>query len=111
MSTVRDAVRSKVLNEKGLRTIVELDADTRIEVRQMSVGQMLDTVSEVDTRKRMARYLIACCFIPDSEEEPVFEEADFDVLMSLPAGGSYQKLMDAINTQLLPAQLDKAKND
>jgi hypothetical protein len=110
MSTVRDAVRAKILGEKPGHSAVELDDGSVIEVRQLTVGQMLDTVNETDIKKRMARYLIECCFVPDSEDR-VFEEADFDVLMTLPSGGSYQKLMDAINKMLLPVQVGEAKKD
>jgi hypothetical protein len=110
MNTVRDSIRGKILDEKIRRIVVELDDSTQVEVRQMSIGQMLDAVNETDNKKRMASYLISCCFVPGTED-PVFEAQDFDVLMGLPAGGYYQKLMDAINKQLLPAELKAAGKD
>jgi len=110
MTTVRDGIRAKVLDEKLKKTVVKLDDGAEVEIRQMSIGQMLDAVNETDNRKRMASYLIACCFVPGTEE-PVFEDSDFDVLMGLPAGGHYQKLMNVINSQLLPVELKEAGKD
>jgi hypothetical protein len=107
MTTVRNDIRSKILDEKIRKMVVELDDGVQVEVRQMAIGQMLDAVAELDNKKRMASYLISCCFVPGTEEF-VFEDSDFDVLMGLPAGGYYQKLMDAINAQLLPEALKEA---
>jgi hypothetical protein len=107
MSTVRDGLRKKILDEKIRKIIVDLDDGVQVEVRQMSIGQMLDTVNDPDNKKRMANYLISCCFVPGTDD-PIFEDSDFDVLMGLPAGGYYQKLMDAINAQLLPMELKEA---
>jgi len=110
MSDVRNQIRTRVLSEKLESSVIELDDGTKIEVRQTSVGQMLDTVNEADLKKRMARLLIDTCYVPSTDEK-VFEEADFDVLMTLPSGGTYQKLIDAINKKMLPASLEEAGKD
>jgi hypothetical protein len=106
----RKSIRDKILTQKGKAIIVRLDDGMEIEVRQLSVGQMIDSANEADTKKRMAAYLINCCFVPGTQER-VFDNNDFDVLMGLPAGGYYQKLIDAINSQLLPEQLEEAGKD
>ena len=108
MSTVRDNIRSKILGEKLNTQMVTLDDGVQIEVRQTTVGQMLDAVKEEDLRRRMIRLLIDSCFVPASNDK-VFEEADFDVLVSLPAGGYYQKLMDAVNSKSFPVAVEDAK--
>lgn len=105
----RNDLRGKILGQKSRKIIIELDDGQKVEVRQMTVGQMIDSAADPDTKKRMARYLVECCFVPGTEDK-IFEPSDFDVLMGLPAGGYYQKLIDAINSQLLPEQLDEAGN-
>jgi hypothetical protein len=107
-SAERNALRAKVLNNKPTHKIVELDDGTKIEVRQTTVGQMLDAVSEENTKKRMATVLIESCYVPGTDEK-VFEDADFEVLMGMPSGGVYQKLMDAINARDLPESMEAAK--
>jgi hypothetical protein len=99
MSSARDTVRAKVFSEKSTVTKVTLDEGLVIEVRDGKVGDMIDAVSVEDVKHRMARLLINCCFIPGTEEK-VFEEADFDTLMELPFGGTYQKVTDAINSRM-----------
>jgi hypothetical protein len=104
--SARDKIRAKVLSEQIKRVIVEIEG-TQIEVRQMSVGQMLDSISVEDGKARMAQYLIDCCFVPGTEDK-VFDSADLDVLMAMPAGGYYAVIMAEVNKQLLPKQLEAA---
>ena len=106
MATAKDLLRAKVLGQQVKRIVVDIEG-LPIEVRQMNVGQMLDAVNEEDNKRRMARYLIDCCYVPDTEEK-VFDEADIDVLMEMPAGGYYTQIMNKINEQLLPKQLEVA---
>lgn len=106
----RKSIRDKILTQKPRKVIVTLDDGETIEVRQLTVGETIDSANEPDTKKRMASYLINCCYVPGTSER-IFEDNDFDVLMGLPAGGYYQKLIDAINSQLLPEQLEEAGKD
>jgi len=106
----RNELRGKILSQKGRRTVIELEDGVEVEIRQLKVGQMIDNANESDTKKRMAKYLIECCYVPGTDER-IFEDTDFDVLMGMPAGGYYQKLIDTINTQLLPEQLEEAGKD
>lgn len=94
-SALRDAIRSTVFSAKPKSKLVPV-GDQMVEVRQALVGQMIDSMGTDDPRKRMARTIIDSCFVPNTDEK-VFEEADFDMLMSLPAGGLYSELMTAIS--------------
>lgn len=105
--STRDQIRAKILAEQVKRVTVTLDG-MDIEVRQMTVGNMLDSVSVEDRRQQMANYLIECCFVPGTDEH-IFEAADLDVLMSMPAGGYYSRLMDEINKQTLGKQIEVAE--
>lgn len=92
----RDSIRTAIFAEKVSRSVVTLDNGAEVEVRDGNVGDMLDAISVDDVKKRVARLLINSCYVPGTEEK-VFEEADFDSLMELPANGVYKKLMDAVN--------------
>lgn len=105
-SEARGKLRAKFLADKVKKVTVTIDG-MDIEVRQMSVGQMLDTISEDDRKKQMARYIVDCCFVPGTDEK-IFEEEDLEVLMGMPAGGYYSQIMEQINKQMLPKQLEVA---
>lgn len=106
--TARDTLRSKILNQKVGSKIVTLDDGLQIEVRQSKVGEMLDAIADEDLKKRMAKQLIMCCYVPGSQDK-VFEDADYEVLMDLPSGGYYRQLIDAINEFSIPKAVDAAK--
>lgn len=96
MSTARDALRAKVLADKPKSTVVTLEDGVKVEVRQATVGAMLDSLDIEDTKQRMGRMLIISCFVPETGEA-LFEEGDIETLMSMPTGGYYQKLIDAVS--------------
>lgn len=104
----RDAIRSRVFSEKRKVQLVALDDGVQIEVRQTSVGEMLDTVAVEDNKQRLVRLLIAACYVPGTEEK-VFEDTDAELIMSMPSGGYYQRLLDAINKDTLDKQAEQAK--
>lgn len=107
----RDLLRSKIFSEKVKVTLIKLDDGQEIEVRQPSVGLLLDVVSIEDLKSRMAQMLIASCFVPGTEQK-VFDDADKDILMGLPQSGAYQNLVDAIQENMnLPGKVDKAAKD
>jgi len=110
-SEARNALRSKVFATKPRSRIVILGEGVEIEVIQPSVGVMLDSVSEENIKKRIMRMLINSCFVPGTSE-PLFEEADFDNLMNMPQGGTYQALIDAVQENMdLPKTVEKAALD
>jgi hypothetical protein len=103
----RKSIRDKVLTQKPRSVIVTLQDGMQIEVRQLTVGQTIDAANEQDTKKRMATYLALCCYVPGTNET-LFDMNDIEALMNLPAGGYYQQLIEAVNTQLLPEQMEEA---
>lgn len=109
----RDQLRSKIFSEKVKIDLITLDDGQEIEVRQPSVGLLLDVVGIENLKDRMTRMLIESCFVPGTNEK-VFEDADRDSLMSLPqgSGGAYQKLIDAIQENMnLPGKVERAVTD
>lgn len=111
MSEGRDKLRSKVFSEKPKATLIDLDDGQQIEVRQPTVGLLLDVIGIEDLKHRMAQMLIMSCYVPGTEDR-VFEDADRDNLMLLPQGGAYQRLVDAIQENMnLPAKVETAATD
>ena len=107
----RDQLRSKIFSEKPKVLLIDLDDGQQVEVRQPTVGALLDVVGIEDLKTRMARMLITSCYVPGTNER-LFEDADQDSLMQLPQSGVYQKLVDAVQANMnLPAQVDKAAKD
>jgi hypothetical protein len=108
-ANIRDKLRTALFSAVPKSILVPVGEDT-IEVRQPQVGDMLDSMAGDSQRHRIARMLINSCYVPGTSER-VFEEADFDMLMSMPAGGMYADLMDAItkNIDLKKATTDEKK--
>lgn len=107
-SEARNAIRARVLNQRTKTEIITLEDGIQVEVRQTSVGSMLDSVMEEDLKRRMFKMLMLSCFVPGTDEK-LFEEGDFDSVMTMPSGGYYQKLIDAVNEKKLPPQVEVAK--
>lgn len=97
-TSLRDSIRATVFASKPKSVLVSVGED-QIEVRQPLVGQMIDSMDSPSTRHRMARMLIMSCFVPGTND-PVFEEADFDSLMALPATGIYSQLITAVEENI-----------
>jgi hypothetical protein len=109
-SALRDQLRAKIFGAQPSSKLVSIglvsDSDGLateqfIEVRQAQVGQMLDNMGSDNMRQRISRMMISCCYIPGSSEQ-LFEEADFDMLMQLPADHVYTGLMTAITDNMNP---------
>lgn len=110
MSTLRDAIRKQVFADKIKTVIVDLPDGSKVEVRQTSVGQMLDMIKEQDNKKQIVRMLIESCYVPGTNDR-VFDSADYEILLDLPADGVYRKLFDAVNSFSLQKELDEAGKD
>jgi hypothetical protein len=112
-SALRDALRSKVFSATRtsklvpIGTPVEGEEPLFVEVRSAVVGEMLDSMDSGNMRQRIARMMINNTFVPGTSEK-VFEEADFEGLMELPADGTYQALMTAITDSITPAKVEAA---
>lgn len=106
----RNTVRSAIFSQKRATKLVTLDDGTEIEVRQISVGDLLDSLDRKTMRERITKMLMDSCFVPGTDDK-VFEEADYDTLLEMPSGGVYQKLIDACNSFTLGPQLEEARKN
>lgn len=105
----RAELRAKILNQQISSNIVVLEDGFEVEVRQTSVGNMLDSVKEEDLRKRMFSLLLLCCVAPGTDES-IFDATDYEAVMTMPSSGYYQKLIEAVNKQTsLEVKVEEAK--
>lgn len=97
--SIRDNLRSKILGKSHVfkSEVVEYDGD-QYEVRQPSVKsrkmlfkKCMSEDGRIDTGDFIAWGVIYNTFVPGTDEL-VFEETDYEVLMSLPSGGILDKL-------------------
>lgn len=94
MSEKRNKIRERVFKKHAIRTETVTLFGADIELRQPSVGKVLDIRDEPDQKKALVRVLIDYCFVPGTEE-PIFEEADLDLIMSWPVGEWFTDLNEA----------------
>lgn len=104
-SEARNALRAKIFSAKSTSKFVPIGEPVEgqepelVEVRQTSVGDMLDSISAEGMRQRIAHMMIATCYVPNTDEH-IFEPEDFDSLMALPANGTYAGLIEAITDNM-----------
>ncbi len=112
-SALREALRTKIFSAAPARKLVPIgkpvegEEQLTIEVVQPLVGDMLDSMDAPSMRHRIARMMINSCFIPGTSER-LFEDTDFDSLMTLPADSMYQDLMAAITANISPGTQEAA---
>lgn len=112
-TTLRDSLRATIFSAKRSSQMVPIGIFVEgveqqvVEVIQPKVGDMLDNMGTDNMRQRIARMMIDSCFVPGTSEK-VFEEADYDGLMELPAGGDYAALIAAITANIDPKKQEAA---
>ena len=79
------AIRSGILgSKKGKTKIVDMFGHN-VEVRQPTVGQLLDLETTDDRKKALVNMLAGYCYMPDSDSK-IFTKEDANELLALPAG-------------------------
>lgn len=93
----RDQIRSKLFGKKHLKSRVIEIFGTQVEVRQPSIGQILEMqdVQSDKQQNQMVRMLIQHCYVPGTNEK-VFDDADADSILEWPFDDWFNKFNDAI---------------
>lgn len=83
---VLGTIRAGILgSKKGKSKVVEMFGQ-KVEVRQPSVGQLLDLENRNDDRKAgLVNLLVTYCYVPGTDQK-VFTFEDKNELLALPAG-------------------------
>jgi hypothetical protein len=108
MSSVRDELRGKIFAHRALKSEVVTIFGQEVEIRQPTMGQLLGARDEPDRRKAIVNLMIEYTYVPGTNER-VFEDGDFESIISMPFGDDLAKVNQAIN-RLTSVVVADAKN-
>lgn len=95
----RDEMRAKIFGAKPATETATLYG-VPVELRAPLIGALIDeSMLELDAKERMAHTLIRSVFVPGTDT-PVFEDADVENLVNLPAGGDLSNLQRKLQIML-----------
>lgn len=95
MSDARNQLRAKLLQTRVPKKKLITFFGEQIELRQPSLGDILDVRDEEDRSKAMIRTLVQYAYVPGTDER-VFEDGDEDSLRAQPWGADFNVLAEAI---------------
>lgn len=91
----RDEIRTKIFGTKPRGILLEVFG-TQIEMRQPSLGVILENQSSDDRVAATVNMLTQFAFVPGTNDL-VFDDADAEVIAQLPFDENIQKLQNAIS--------------
>lgn len=93
--TLRDLIRGAVLNTTAVKSKIVTFFGQDIEVRQPTLGAVLDATNAADRKDQVVNMLLTYCYVPGTDET-VFEEGDRESLINLPFGDDVGRMQKAI---------------
>ena len=91
----RSRIRAEFFKSRNFAKEMVTIKGVKMEVRQPSIGDILDFRAEEDRNVALMRMMITYCYIPGTNET-IFEDTDFDGIMALPFDESVIALSNAI---------------
>lgn len=93
----RDALRAKIFSSENKQFKKEkmILFGASVEIRQPSLGMILEAQADEDRTKAIVNLLVNYCFIPDSDDK-IFEEGDAESLLSMPFNDDLIKVNEVI---------------
>lgn len=95
MTTERDRIRAEILKSRPPQSKIITFFGEQIEIKQLTLGAILDAGKEEDTQGALISTLVKYAFIPGTDIR-VFDPEDLESLKALPFGGDFVGLADAI---------------
>ena len=105
----RDDIRAAIFSGRNAKTLPVTAFGVELEVRQPSMGDILDLQELPDTKSRVVTSLINYCYVPGTKE-PVFDSADRDSILALPFDENFEKINEAI-AELTGVNLEDEKGN
>lgn len=87
----RDEIRAKIFATKKFKSEKLILFDVEVEIRQPSLGDILEYQEQMDRKAGLIYLLTGYCFVPGTNEK-VFEEADADGILNMPFGDDLIRL-------------------
>ena len=94
----KDSIRSAVLGAKPSSEVIEVFG-IKMEIRQPSLGSVLDNEQTTDRKEAATDMLIRYAYVPGTDDR-IFDEADRDGLLGVPFGSDFQKIQNTITKML-----------
>ncbi len=91
----RNAIRGEFFKAKHFKKKIITLQGVDMEIRQPTIGSILEFREEEDRKVALLRMMVVYCFIPGTNIK-IFEDADFDAIMSQPFDDSVMRLSEAI---------------
>lgn len=107
-NATRDAIRAKVFAYKPLKKVVINIFGADIELRQPTLGSIMDARDAENTNAGVIDTLIQYAYIPGTDEK-VFEDTDAEAFKQLPADTWIQTVADAL-TKLSDVNFTNTEN-
>jgi hypothetical protein len=90
------ALRTGILGKKKGKALEINMFGHKVEVRQPSVGQLLELETGDDRKKSLVNMLVGYCYVPGSNDK-LFTQEDSGELLALPAGEWLNEFNTAIS--------------
>lgn len=102
----RKQLREKALSSsRGKKLVVDVFGG-QVEVRQPTIGVIVDSGSPEHIKHALAFMIVSCCYVPETGEK-LFDMTDIDSLRDVPFDEDMQKLSKAF-TELSGVNVDEA---
>lgn len=105
----RDEARAKIFGAKASATPMTLFG-VPVDLREPPISEVMDSQVEEDRKRGSMMMLVRYVYLRDSEQ-PLFEEADIETLLTLPFGKDFRDINLAIQKMLgvIPSGDDKSQ--
>lgn len=89
--SARDKIRAQVFQSRKPKAKVIEFFDAEIELRQPTLGAILDAANEEERRAAIIDTLVNYAYVPGTDEK-VFEDTDADSFKAMPWGADFQRV-------------------
>ena len=105
----RDTIRKAILSGRATKTLLVNAFGIELEMRQPSLGDILDLQYMENTKQILIQSLINYCYVPGTKER-VFDDADKDIIEALPFDDNFTAIQEAI-ADLTGVDIDAEKGN
>ena len=93
--SARDKLRGQIFSAKTFLSQEITLFGATVELRQPSLGQILEAQEQPERKLALLKLLVEYCFVPGTDDR-IFEEADMDNIMNMPFSKDIEHLNDVM---------------
>lgn len=106
---VRAELRKNLFKSRKFKSKLVNIFDTEVEIRQPSLGEVLDQQDEADQKKALLNILVKYCYVPGTNEK-LFEEGDLGAILEWPIDSWFAQVSQAV-TELTNIDIGQAEGN